>query len=151
MKALIQRVAEASVEVEGRVVSRIGQGLLTLLAIEATDAGDSPDSDTRLRRLIERILNLRVFEDSQGKMNRSLLDVGGEHLIISQFTLAADCSSGRRPSFTGAAAPNVAKERYENALRISAESGVRTASGVFQAHMRVSLVNDGPATFWIEA
>jgi D-tyrosyl-tRNA(Tyr) deacylase len=144
MKAVIQRVQQGEVKVGGAVVSSIGQGILTLLGVE------TGDSDVTLRKMIQKICELRIFEDDAGKMNRSLLDIRGEHLIVSQFTLAGDCSSGRRPSFTGAEKPERAKELYERALAVSQELGVRTAGGIFQADMKVSLLNDGPVTFILE-
>jgi D-tyrosyl-tRNA(Tyr) deacylase len=141
MLAVIQRVSQAEVTVEGRSVSRIGAGILTLLGIE------TGDDEERLRKLITKICELRIFADEAGKMNRSLVDTGGGHLIVSQFTLAADCSSGRRPSFTSAERPARAKELYELAIEASQAAGVPTAAGVFQAEMKVSLLNDGPVTF----
>jgi len=144
MKAVIQRVQKAEVRVGGETVSKIGQGLLTLLGIE------NGDDEDKLRKLIQKICELRIFEDEQGKMNRSLLDIRGEHLIVSQFTLAADTKSGRRPSFTSAARPEIAKPMYERALLISEELGASTAGGIFQAEMKVELINDGPATFLLE-
>jgi D-tyrosyl-tRNA(Tyr) deacylase len=145
MKAVIQRVKHAEVVVDGEAVSRIGPGILTLLGVEVGD------TEASLRKIIQKICELRIFEDEAGKMNRSLLDVSGEHLIVSQFTLAGDCSSGRRPSFTGAEKPERAKALYELALAISAQLGAKTAGGVFQADMKVSLLNDGPVTFILEA
>lgn len=144
MKAVIQRVRESEVVVEGESVSKIGRGILTLLGVEAGD------SEEVLPKLIQKICDLRIFEDDHGKMNLSLKDIGGEHLIVSQFTLAGDCGSGRRPSFVGAEKPERAKALYEKALAISAELGVRTRGGRFQADMKVSLVNDGPVTFILE-
>jgi D-tyrosyl-tRNA(Tyr) deacylase len=145
MKAVIQRVKEAQVVVDGEVVSRIGPGILTLLGVQAGD------DEIRLRKLLQKICEFRIFEDEEGKMNRSLLDIRGEHLIVSQFTLAADCSAGRRPSFITAEKPARAKELYELGLRISAELGARTSGGVFQADMKVTLLNDGPVTFVLDA
>jgi D-tyrosyl-tRNA(Tyr) deacylase len=144
MRAVIQRVKSGSVSVEGKTVSEIGPGVLTLLGVQVGD------DEARLGKLIQKICELRIFEDANGKMNRSLLDTGGEHLIVSQFTLAADCGSGRRPSFTTAEKPERARELYELALVLGAAAGVRTAGGVFQADMQVSLVNDGPVTFILE-
>jgi D-aminoacyl-tRNA deacylase len=144
MKAVIQRVQQAEVRVGGKQVASIGPGVLTLLGIV------QGDDESRLRKMVQKICELRIFEDEQGKMNRSLVDIQGGHLIVSQFTLAADTSSGRRPSFTGAERPDQAKVLYEKAIECSRELGVETASGVFQADMKVSLVNDGPATFIIE-
>lgn len=144
MRAVIQRVREASVTVDGQEVSRIERGILTLLGI-AKD-----DDETKLSKLIGKIIDLRIFEDDQGKMNRSLKDVGGSHLIVSQFTLLADCTSGRRPSFVGAEGPERAKALYEKALKISADLGIATAGGIFQANMQVELQNDGPVTFVLD-
>jgi D-tyrosyl-tRNA(Tyr) deacylase len=148
MKAVIQRVREASVSVakgESREISRIGKGVVTLLGFE------NADDETRLRRLLAKIVELRIFEDEAGKMNLSLKDIGGEHLLVSQFTLAADTSSGRRPSFTSAMRPELAGPLYERALALSAELGMKTQGGIFQADMKVSLINDGPVTFVLEA
>lgn len=144
MKAVIQRVKEAGVIVDGAEVSRIGRGLLTLLGVARGD------DEAKLGKLIAKICELRIFEDEQGKMNRSLKDVAGAHLIVSQFTLLADCSAGRRPSFTGAETPERAKQLYERALELSRTQGVETAGGVFQADMKVSLVNDGPVTLVLD-
>jgi D-tyrosyl-tRNA(Tyr) deacylase len=145
MRAVIQRVKQAEVVVEGASVAAIGGGILTLLGVAAGD------DEARARKLIQKILELRIFPDEAGKMNRSLLDIRGGHLLVSQFTLAADCSSGRRPSFTTAERPERARELYERALAISRELGAETAGGVFQADMKVSLVNDGPVTFVLDA
>lgn len=144
MRALIQRVLSASVTVDGEVVGQIGGGLLTLLGV------GEKDSQADVDWMIRKILALRVFEDPSGKMNLSLRDVGGEHLIVSQFTLYGDCTKGNRPSFIAAARPEQAKMLYEHALKLSAESGIRTAGGRFQADMKVALVNDGPVTLWLE-
>ncbi len=141
MIAVVQRVSSASVMVEGKEVSRIAQGVLTLLGVQVGDEED------RLKKLIHKICELRIFPDDAGKMNRSLIDIQGEHLIVSQFTLAADCTSGRRPSFTAAEKPDRAKVLYERAIELSEAMGVRTLGGTFQADMKVSLVNDGPVTF----
>lgn len=145
MKVVIQRVKSASVTVEGQVVSRIGPGILTLLGVA------KGDSEAQVERVLKKVIELRIFEDSEGKMNRSLLDVSGEHLIVSQFTLLADTSSGRRPSFILAEAPERARAIYDHALRWSAATGVRTAGGIFQAEMEVALVNDGPVTLVMES
>ncbi len=145
MKAVIQRVKSARVSVDGKEVSAIGPGLLTLLGIEAGD------TEERVQKIVRKICELRIFEDEQGKMNRSLIDARGEHLMVSQFTLAADCSSGKRPSFTGAEKPELAKPMYEKALAYSSSLGVLTKAGVFQAHMIVELANDGPVTFILES
>lgn len=146
MKAVIQRVAWAKVSVRDEPVSRIDQGILTLLGIM------KGDSEARLLKLIRKIVELRIFEDEDGKMNRSLTDIGGSHLIVPQFTLGADTSSGKRPSFDDAERPELARPLYEKALRISAEElGVPTSGGVFQADMQVSLLNDGPVTLILQA
>jgi len=145
MKALIQRVKRAEVVVNGQTVGKIGPGLLTLLGVV------KGDREEQMRKLIMKIAELRIFEDEAGKMNRSLLDIKGGHLIVSQFTLAADTSSGRRPSFTTAEQPELARQMVDKAVALSRELGLQTETGVFGAMMEVSLVNDGPATFWLEA
>lgn len=141
MKCVIQRVQRAKVVVEGKSVSEIGAGLLTLLGVE------KGDSSADLDKMLQKIVDLRIFEDAQGKMNLSLKDIKGQHLIVSQFTLAADCSSGRRPSFTTAETPDKAEPLYEEALQKSTALGVETLGGVFGADMKVELLNDGPVTF----
>ncbi len=145
MIAVIQRVRQAAVEVDGKIVSKIGHGILTLLGIAQGDAEENA------RKLVAKICDLRIFEDQAGKMNLSLKEAQGAHLVVSQFTLLGDCSSGRRPSFMGAAKPELAKPLYERALTLSRELGVPTEGGIFQANMRVSLVNDGPVTFILES
>lgn len=145
MKAIIQRVLKASVTVEGRVISEIGPGLLTLLGV------GSSDTEKEAEWLMRKITSLRIFEDQEGKMNRSLIDVGGAHLIVSQFTLWGNVSKGNRPSFTDAAKPEIAKPLYEKALEISRNLGVSTWGGQFQASMQVALINDGPVTFTLES
>jgi D-tyrosyl-tRNA(Tyr) deacylase len=144
MRAVIQRVKEARVVVEGAEVSRIERGILTLLGVA------KGDEEAKIAKMISKICDLRIFEDEQGKMNRSLKEVGGAHLIVSQFTLLGDCSAGRRPSFTGAEAPDRAKQLYELALKHSRDQGVTTAGGVFQADMKITLTNDGPVTFVLD-
>ncbi|NBU20656.1 D-tyrosyl-tRNA(Tyr) deacylase [bacterium] len=145
MKAVIQRVKEAQVVVNGAVVSQISQGILTLLGIA------QGDTEAQVKKLIQKICDLRIFEDENQKMNRSLLDIGGSHLIVSQFTLLGDTSQGRRPSFIQAEKPELARALYERALIMSREYGVKdTQGGVFQADMKVSLINDGPVTLIIE-
>ena len=142
MLALIQRVSEARVEVDGEVAGRIGPGLLALVGVEP---GDTP---AQVRRLAQRLLSYRVFADDQGRMNRSLADTGGGLLLVSQFTLAADTRSGNRPGFSTAAAPEEAEHAFNQLVGICREmhpAGVET--GRFGAHMVVSLVNDGPVTF----
>jgi D-tyrosyl-tRNA(Tyr) deacylase len=145
MRAVVQRVLSAQVTVEGKVVGSIGPGLLTLLGVA------EGDTETDLHWLIEKISKLRIFSDSAQKMNLSVKDVGGGHLIVSQFTLLADCTQGNRPSFTGAAKPEFAKLMYEKALQLSREMGLVTEGGVFQADMKVSLENDGPVTILLES
>ena len=147
MKALIQRVKWAKVVVDGKTVGEIGPGILTLLGIGADD------TEPAVERLLSKIAKLRIFEDSDGKMNRSLLDLGeaGGHLLVSQFTLYADTSKGNRPSFIGAGKPELAKGLYERAIEVSRSLGLRTESGIFQAHMEVSLLNDGPVTLMLES
>ena len=144
MIGLLQRVTEARVEVDDQVAGRIGPGLLIFLAVEPNDG--SPEAD----RLVERILGYRVFADAAGRMNLSVRDTGGGVLLVPQFTLAADTRKGMRPSFTSAATPQHGQAMFEHAVaRARAELGDRVATGRFGAHMRVSLVNDGPVTFWL--
>jgi D-tyrosyl-tRNA(Tyr) deacylase len=140
--AVVQRVREASVSVEEDGYSAvIGQGLCVLLAVEGGDTEQPADW------MANKLARLRIFADEQGRMNRSVLDVGGEVLLISQFTLAGDCARGHRPSFEGAAEPQLGRELYERvAERLAAEHGVVVKTGVFGAMMQVSLVNDGPVT-----
>ncbi len=144
MRALIQRVSSAKVRVDSQIIGEIDFGLLTLLGIHATDR------EADVQWLIQKILALRIFEDSSGKMNRAVKEVGGSHLIVSQFTLYADVQSGNRPSFTEAAKPEIALPLYEKALEVSRAHGIKTAGGRFQAHMQVELCNDGPVTIMIE-
>jgi len=145
MRAILQRVTRASVEVDGAIVGQIGGGLLVLLGVA------KPDTDADADFLVAKILNLRIFSDDLGKMNRSLLDCGGELLVVSQFTLYGDCSRGRRPGFDAAASAEQARALYEHFVASARASGVKVETGVFQAHMAVSLVNDGPVTFLIES
>ena len=145
MRAVIQRVTEASVMVDARVVGRIGPGLLVLLGVAQGDA----EADAEY--LADRILNLRVFPDAHGKMNRSLLDVRGELLVVSQFTLLADTRSGRRPGYSAAAAPETADRLYRHFLDRARGSGLTTQAGVFGAMMDVTLVNHGPVTLLLES
>ncbi len=144
MKAVVQRVQNASVVVDGKQVSSIDKGYLTLLGVA------KGDSEEQLQKLMTKILALRIFPDETGKMNLSLKDVGGEHLIVSQFTLLGDASKGNRPSFIGAELPDRAKELYEKALALSESQGVKTQGGIFGADMKVSLLNDGPVTLLLE-
>ena len=140
MIALLQRVSEARVEIAGETVGRIGPGLLVLVCAEPDD------TDAVGQKLLAKILKLRIFSDEQGKMNRSVQDVAGGLLIVSQFTLAADVSGGNRPSFTGAAPPALGRALYEELLRLARERHPQVAAGEFGADMQVSLVNDGPVT-----
>lgn len=144
MKAVVQRVQNASVVVGGKEISSIEKGFLTLLGVA------KGDTEEQLQKLISKIFALRIFPDENGKMNLSLKDVGGSHLIVSQFTLLGDASKGNRPSFIGAEAPDIALKMYEKALEISAAQGVPTCGGVFGADMKVQLLNDGPVTLIIE-
>lgn len=144
MKALVQRVKYARVTVGGRETGSVGQGLLILLGV-------MPEDDEKFADyLADRCAGLRIFEDEQGKMNRSLLDIGGAALVVSQFTLCADVSAGRRPSFSGAAHPAKADALYEYFKQALEKLGVRTASGEFGADMLVELGNDGPVTIMLE-
>lgn len=144
MIGLIQRVSSASVAVDGDVQGRIAQGLLVFLAVQPDDG------PVTTRRMAERVLTYRVFPDAEGRMNRSLIDDGLELLAVPQFTLAADTKKGTRPSFTGAASPEVGRQYFEQFLAACRERLPLVESGVFGANMEVSLVNDGPVTFWLE-
>jgi D-tyrosyl-tRNA(Tyr) deacylase len=144
MKALLQRVSEAGVSVDGRIVGEIGPGLLALLCVE------DGDGQAEAEFLARKMAHLRIFEDEAGKMNRSVLDMGGSVLAVSQFTLCADLSKGNRPGFSGAAAPEVAKALYARFCDRVAEQGVPVQTGEFAAHMAVRLVNDGPVTIWMD-
>lgn len=144
MIGLIQRVRRASVEVAGETVGQIGPGMLLLLGVEALD------SEVQLRKLADKVLKYRLFNDEQGKMNLNLQQVGGELLVVSQFTLAADTQSGLRPSFTPAALPAVAQPLYLQFVAYCQAQGIKVATGQFGADMQVSLVNDGPVTFWLQ-
>lgn len=145
MRIVLQRVAEARVEVDGDVTGAIGQGFLLLLAVGVGDSKRDADY------LINKTLSLRVFKDQHGKMNLSVQDVEGSILVVSQFTLYGDVRQGRRPSFDRAAPPEKARELYEYFVRQLAASGVPVATGVFQAEMKVHLINDGPVTFIYDA
>jgi D-tyrosyl-tRNA(Tyr) deacylase len=144
MRACIQRVSEAHVTVDGAETGRIGRGLVVLLGIGHDDGPGEVDW------LAEKIVGLRVFEDDAGKMNRSLAEVNGGMLVISQFTLYGDCRRGRRPSFTDAAPPELAERLYEAFVGVIERAGIEVATGRFREHMLVSLVNDGPVTLWID-
>ncbi len=145
MRALIQRVTEAAVTVDGQEVGRIGPGLLVLLGV------GQADTEADLAYLAPKIANLRIFEDAEGKMNRSLLDFGGSVLLVSQFTLYADTRKGRRPSFTDAAPPEHAAGLVAACAAALRAQGLPVETGVFQANMQVALVNDGPVTIWIDS
>jgi D-tyrosyl-tRNA(Tyr) deacylase len=145
MIALIQRVTNASVRVEGRICGRIDTGLLALIAVRPDDG------PAQAERLLARMLDYRVFPDADGKMNRSLRDIGGGLLLVPQFTLAADTRKGNRPGFSTAAPPEMARERFRQLLDLARTCHPDVASGEFGADMQVSLVNDGPVTFWLES
>ena len=145
MRAVIQRVESASVSVEGEIRGQIGAGFLVLIGVE------EGDGDADFKYIAEKVPNLRVFEDEQGKMNRSLLDVGGELLAVSQFTLLGDARGGRRPSFITAARPETADPMYERLVADWRARGIRVETGVFGAHMKVALVNDGPVTILLDS
>jgi D-aminoacyl-tRNA deacylase len=144
VRAVVQRVSEAQVSVDGEVCGRCGRGFLVLLGV--ADGDGEPEAD----RLAGRIARLRVFEDGQGRFDRSLVDVGGDVLVVSQFTLLADTAKGNRPSFTAAAAPLVAEPLYERVCEMLRREGVAVATGVFGARMQVALVNDGPVTIVLD-
>lgn len=144
MKLVIQRVKRASVEVEQQIIGKIEQGFLVLLGIGPQDTKEIADF------LVQKLVKLRVFEDDKGKMNLSVKDIQGELLIVSQFTLYADCSGGNRPSFVNAAKPDIANELYEYFCSKCIENGIEVQKGIFGADMKVSLLNDGPVTIIIE-
>lgn len=144
MRALLQRVSRASVTVDSQVISRIGKGLVILLGV------GHGDGEEQVYFLAEKIANLRIFEDEQGKTNLSILDVKGEAIVVSQFTLYADTRKGRRPSFIGAALPEVAEPLVERFVEKLRGHGVPTQTGKFGAHMQVEIHNDGPVTVWLE-
>lgn len=145
MRLVVQRVRESQVTVDGQCVGKIGAGLLIFLGI--ADGDTHQDADY----LLNKAVNLRIFEDDQGKMNRSLLDCGFDMLVVSQFTLYGDCRKGRRPSFTGAMHPDRAVNLYDYFVTQAQNQGITVAQGVFGAHMDIALVNDGPVTFIIES
>jgi D-tyrosyl-tRNA(Tyr) deacylase len=143
--ALIQRVAEAQVRIGGETAGRIGRGVLALVGVERGDG------EREAERLAERVLGYRIFPDAEGRMNRSLADIDGGLLVVPQFTLAADTRSGTRAGFSGAAAPEEGRRLYERFVQICHAKHPEVASGRFGADMQVSLVNDGPVTFWLQA
>ena len=145
MIALIQRVTSARVDVDDVIVGEIAAGLLALVAVQPGD------DEARIQRMAERLLGYRVFSDGDGKMNLSLVETGGGLLLVSQFTLAADTRKGMRPGFSTAASPEQGRLGFERLLAICRERHGRVESGRFGAHMRISLVNDGPVTFWLES
>jgi len=145
MRAVVQRVTESRVEVANEVVGKIGAGLLVLLGVARNDTTSDADY------LTEKIINLRIFDDAEGKMNRSLVDLGGEMLVVSQFTLFGDTRRGRRPSYTEAAEPEKANELYEYFVARVRGLGISVETGVFQAMMIVSLTNDGPVTILLDS
>lgn len=145
MRAVLQRVSRGSVEVAGTCVGRIAAGWLVLLGVERGD------TDADAAWMAEKVVNLRAFEDEQGKMNRSVAEVSGSILVVSQFTLLGDCRGGRRPSFTAAAEPAEAERLYLGCAELMRQSGVEVATGVFRAMMKVELVNDGPVTLLLDS
>lgn len=144
MIGLLQRVSEARVTVDGKVIGEVSKGLLVLVCAQREDTEENAE------KLAKKILAYRIFEDENGKMNKSISDAGGELLVVSQFTLAADTSRGLRPSFTPAAAPDVGERLYEHFVSAVRQSPLKVEMGEFGAHMQVGLVNDGPVTIWLE-
>ncbi len=144
MRVIVQRVRHGRVTIEGQVTAEIGAGVVILLGIGMNDG------EEQARYLAEKIANLRIFDDEAGKMNRSLLDVDGQAIVVSQFTLYADTRKGRRPSFTDAAPPQIASPLVERFADLLREQGVPTQTGEFGAHMLVDIANDGPVTIWME-
>jgi D-tyrosyl-tRNA(Tyr) deacylase len=144
MRTVLQRVSRGCVSVDEQTVAEIGPGLVILLGI------GQDDGEEQARYLAQKIANLRIFEDDEGKMNRSVLDIEGKAIVISQFTLYADTRKGRRPSFTDAALPGNASPLVERFVELLEEQGVPTQTGVFGAHMLVEIANDGPVTIWME-
>ncbi len=145
MRAVVQRVSKSSVTVDEKIVGAIDKGLMVLLGVEHEDSKDD------VKWLVDKIINLRIFEDEEGKMNKSLLDVGGDLLAVSQFTLMGDCRKGRRPSFSNAARPDQANSLYEDFVKLAGQKGVSVETGQFQAHMMVDILNDGPVTLLIDS
>jgi D-aminoacyl-tRNA deacylase len=149
MRVVLQRVQSGCVAVDGRTIAEIGLGVVILFGVGAGD-GDVQGAEEQLRYLAEKIANLRIFEDDQGKINRSLLEVGGSAIVVSQFTLYADTRKGRRPSFTDAALPELARPIVDRFAALLAKQGVPTQTGQFGAHMLVEIANDGPVTIILE-
>ena len=145
MRALLQRVRHGRVSVKGRTIAEIGPGLVILLGI------GPQDGEEQARALAEKIANLRIFDDQDGRLNLSIKDAGGEAIVVSQFTLYADTRKGRRPSFTEAAPPELARPLVERFAALLREQGVPAQTGEFGAHMLVEIANDGPVTIWLEA
>jgi D-tyrosyl-tRNA(Tyr) deacylase len=145
MRLVLQRVKSGRVLVAGHTIAQIGKGCVILVGIGPSDG------EQQLRTLVEKVANLRIFEDDQGKMNLSIVDVGGQALVVSQFTLYADTRNGRRPSFTDAAMPETARPLVERFGELLRQQGVATQMGEFGAHMLVEIANDGPVTIWLEA
>lgn len=145
MRLVIQRVLESSVSIDGKIVGQIGHGFLVLCGVE------DGDTENDVKYCIDKTVNLRIFEDDAGKMNRSILDVGGEILAVSQFTLHGDVRHGRRPSFIKAARPETAVPMYEAYCEGMRQAGVHVETGIFQADMKVSLINDGPVTLLVDS
>ena len=144
MRVVLQRVNQGNVTVDGQVIAEVGLGLVILLGVGPQDGGEQVDY------LVNKIANLRIFEDDHGKINRSILDVGGDAIVVSQFTLYADTRKGRRPSFTDAAPPQVASPLVDLFAEKLSALGVPTQTGQFGAHMQVEIHNDGPVTIWME-
>ena len=145
MRALIQRVSEARVDIEGNTVAKIWKGILVFLGVE------KGDTERDLAYLVKKVSNLRIFEDTQKKMNLSIQDINGEVLVISQFTLSADCKKGNRPSFDSAEEPVKAKEMYMEFIERLRENGLKVTTGDFGAYMQVYLINDGPVTIMLDS
>ncbi|MFZ5351397.1 MAG: D-aminoacyl-tRNA deacylase [Bacillota bacterium] len=145
MRAVVQRVSSGSVEVEGKVVGSIDAGFVVLLGVSEKDSMED------VKYMVDKVLNLRIFEDEDEKLNLSLLDVRGELLVVSQFTLYGDCRKGRRPNFMSAAKPEKADELYKEFVNMSRAMGIKTETGVFQANMKVNIVNDGPVTVIVDS
>jgi D-tyrosyl-tRNA(Tyr) deacylase len=145
MRVVVQRVLEASVKVDGEIVGKIGKGLLVLLGVG--DGDDPKDLDY----MVDKVLGLRIFEDENNKMNLSLLDIEGELLVVSQFTLYGDVRKGKRPSFTDSAHPDIAEKYYLEFIQKAVDKGIKTEKGIFGADMKVSLINDGPVTILLDS